>query len=101
MDLNLLSLFPSVAETSSFSEAGRRLRLPRSSVSRQIAVLERDLGVRLFNRTTRHVALSTAGKAVYERIAPRLADPRRLLGGLPQRDELPRRDLKLPTAHQF
>jgi DNA-binding transcriptional LysR family regulator len=89
MDLNLLSLFVTVADTSSFSEAARKLSLPRSSISRQIAELESALGVQLFHRTTRQVAISTAGAALYERVSPQLADMRRALGTLPERDELP------------
>ena len=44
MDLNLLGLFVAVAETGSFSEAARRLGLPKSSVSRGVASLEASVG---------------------------------------------------------
>jgi len=95
MDLNLLSLFVAVAETSSFAEAGRKLGLPRSSVSRGVAQLEASLGVPLFHRTTRKVALSTAGAALYERVAPQLAALQRSLGTLPERDERPSGHLRI------
>ena len=65
-DLNLLPLFVAVAETWSMSEAARRLGVPKSSVSRGVAALEASLGVQLFHRTTRQVALTTAGTAFYD-----------------------------------
>lgn len=95
MNLNLLRPFVIVAEAASFSDAARRLRLPRSSISRAVADLERELGVALFNRTTRRVALTTAGEAVYARVAPQLAALERSLGTLPERDEKPSGHLRL------
>lgn len=93
MDLNLLSLFVEVARTASFTTAGARLGLPRSSVSRSIAQLESDLGVPLFNRTTRKVSLSTAGAALYERVSPQLQELRKAIGSLPEREEEPSGEL--------
>jgi DNA-binding transcriptional LysR family regulator len=98
IDLNLLSLFGIVAETASFSEAARRLGVPRSSVSRGIGTLEEALGVQLFNRTTRTVALSTAGAALHERIAPQLAALTASLGSLPERDQVPSGALRISAA---
>jgi DNA-binding transcriptional LysR family regulator len=94
-DLNLLAVFARVAEAQSFSRAARQLGRPRSSVSRQIAELEAALGVQLFNRTTRHVALSTAGAALHERVAPQLAALRTSLGSLPEREAVPSGTLRL------
>jgi DNA-binding transcriptional LysR family regulator len=95
MDLNLLELFVTVARTASFSEAGRKLGLPRSSVSRNVGELEGALGVQLFNRTTRKVALSTAGASLYERIAPQLVELHKSLDSLPEQDEQPSGELRL------
>jgi DNA-binding transcriptional LysR family regulator len=95
IDLNLLAAFVLVAQTSSFSQAARKIGLPRSSISRQIAQLEAALGVQLFNRTTRQVALSTAGAALHERVGPQLEELRRSLGSLPERDALPSGELRL------
>jgi DNA-binding transcriptional LysR family regulator len=89
IDLNLLTSFVTAAQTASFSVAARKLGVPRSTVSRQISQLERSLGVVLFNRTTRHVALSTAGAALYERVGPQLEQLHKSLGALPERDEMP------------
>jgi len=74
IDLNRLEIFLAVAETSSFSAAARKLGVPKSSVSRGLAGLEDELGVRLVHRTTRHVALSTAGATFKERISGPLAE---------------------------
>jgi DNA-binding transcriptional LysR family regulator len=95
MDLNLLDLFVTVARTASFSDAGRKLGLPRSSVSRNVGELESALGVQLFNRTTRKVALSTAGASLYERIAPQLLELHKSLDSLPEQDEQPSGELRL------
>ncbi len=63
-DLNALILFAKVAETNSFSEAARRLNVPVSTVSRKIADLEDDLGVRLLERSTRSLRLTDIGADV-------------------------------------
>jgi DNA-binding transcriptional LysR family regulator len=95
IDLNLLRVFTLLGEIGSFSDAARKLGLPRSSVSRQIAALEEQVGTSLFNRTTRRVALSTAGAAFYSRLVPQLAALESSLGSLPERDESPSGDLRL------
>ena len=95
LNLNLLGPFVTVAEVASFTGAARKLRLPRSSISRSVASLEQTLGVTLFNRTTRRVALSTAGAAFYARVGPQLAELQKSLGSLPERDETPSGDLRL------
>lgn len=56
-----LESFVKSAECGSFSEAARRLGLTAAAVSRNIAMLERNLGVRLFQRSTRKLTLTEAG----------------------------------------
>jgi DNA-binding transcriptional LysR family regulator len=65
-DLNSLIIFAEVAETSSFSEAARRLKMPTSSVSRRVADLEKQLGVRLIERSTRRLRLTDVGLELLE-----------------------------------
>lgn len=60
-DLNALIVFAKVAEVSSFSEAARRLDMPVSTVSRKLADLEDELGVRLIERSTRSLRLTDIG----------------------------------------
>jgi DNA-binding transcriptional LysR family regulator len=68
MDYNDIPLFVRVVETHSFTAAAEALGREKSSVSRAIARLESDLGVRLLQRTTRKLALTDAGQAFYERV---------------------------------
>jgi DNA-binding transcriptional LysR family regulator len=65
-DLNSLSVFAKVVEANSFSEAARRLKMPVSTVSRRIADLEDQLGVRLLERSTRNLRLTDIGAEVLE-----------------------------------
>jgi DNA-binding transcriptional LysR family regulator len=68
MDLNDLALFARVVEHGSFTAAARAMALPKSSVTRGIARLERELGVRLIQRTTRQRGVTDAGRELYERV---------------------------------
>jgi DNA-binding transcriptional LysR family regulator len=65
-DLNSLLIFATVADANSFSEAARRLKMPISTVSRRIAELEDQLGVRLLERSTRNLRLTDVGSEVLE-----------------------------------
>lgn len=73
LEANDLLIFSRVAEAGSFSRAGERLHLPKSSVSRRIAALETRLGERLFVRTTRRLALTDFGQSMLE-VARRIAE---------------------------
>src|SRR6516165_1549795 len=65
-DLNALLIFAKVVEAKSFSEAARRLQMPTSTVSRRVADLEKQLGVRLIERSTRRLRLTDVGSEVFE-----------------------------------
>nr|WP_298337735.1 LysR substrate-binding domain-containing protein [uncultured Erythrobacter sp.] len=58
--------FVEVATRSSFVKASRRLRMPRATVSRRVARLEERVGVRLFQRTTRSVQITSAGELLLQ-----------------------------------
>ena len=75
--LHDMTLFVEVARTKNFSAAGRRLGVPVATLSRRVAAMEREFGVRLFDRTTRRVELTEAGARYFERCA-HLADEARL-----------------------
>ncbi|WP_422344150.1 LysR family transcriptional regulator [Parasphingorhabdus sp.] len=62
-----MSVFTEVVQSGSFIEAGRRLGLTSSGVSKKISRFEDRLGVRLFYRTTRSLSLTEAGNALFAR----------------------------------
>jgi DNA-binding transcriptional LysR family regulator len=65
-NLNTLVVFAKVVEANSFSAAARRLQMPISTVSRRVAELEDELGVRLLDRSTRNPRLTELGAEVLE-----------------------------------
>ncbi len=73
MDLNRVAVFVSVVTCESFTAAAEKLGVPKSSVSRGVAQLEDELGVRLLERTTRKLSLTEAGEAFYRRARPAVA----------------------------
>jgi DNA-binding transcriptional LysR family regulator len=73
IDLNSLLMFAQVAESKSFIKAARLLQMPTSTVSRRIADLEKQLGVRLIERSTRSLRLTDVGSEILEH-ARRSAD---------------------------
>jgi len=74
--LNDLDAVLAVARRSSFRGAALELGMSTTALSSAIAKLEAHLGVRLFNRTTRSVSLTDAGRAFVEQVAPGLEDIR-------------------------
>ena len=85
LNLNDLRVFEKVAALKSFSAAARALELPKSSISRAVTRLEKELGARLFQRTTREVTLTDTGTALQERcidILYRVGETLDYVGGL-------------------
>ena len=66
LDLNDIVVFARVVEAGSFTAAARQLGMPKTTVSRRIAALEREVGVRLVQRTTRSLNMTDAGRLYYE-----------------------------------
>lgn len=73
-NLSHLAVFAAVARSASFRKASDEVGLSTSAVSYAIQNLERQLGVTLFNRTTRSVSLTEAGARLLERLQPALHD---------------------------
>lgn len=77
-----MRLFVRVLERGSFTKAAADLNIPRSTASEAIQRLERDLGSRLLERTTRHIAPTPDGAAYYQRCVSILADLEEAEGAL-------------------
>ncbi len=69
MNLDLTRVFVKVVQSGSFSKAAAILRLPKSTVSKAVAKLEREAGVQLLVRTTRSLALTLEGRGFYDTCA--------------------------------
>lgn len=95
LDLSDLDHFVAVARTLSFRAAARDLAVSPSAVSHAIGGLETRLGVRLFNRTTRSVALTEAGRRFFERLAPAVDEIRDAFAEVADRPERPAGRLRL------
>jgi DNA-binding transcriptional LysR family regulator len=80
---NDLLLFARIVEAGSFTRAADRVNLPKSTVSRRLALLETTLGERLLQRTTRKLVVTEFGASLYEH-ARRLADEVEAAGALAQ-----------------
>lgn len=98
IDLNLLRAFSAVHAHASFTAAAGQLGVPRSTVSRAIAELEDQLGVALFHRTTRSVAVTADGTALHDRVAPALAALDAAVRELPEREEAPTGTLRITST---
>src|ERR1043165_6617213 len=75
-----LRVFVRIAESGAFSRAADSMNIPRPTVTKLVQDLERHLGTKLLQRTTRRVSVTPEGAAYYERAA-------RLIGDLDEMDE--------------
>lgn len=85
----------------SFSSAGRDLGLSGPSVSRIVAELESDLGVRLFDRTTRQLSLTDAGTEFVQKSAGLLEELDQMRSSVRDRHQSPRGRLRISCVTAF
>jgi DNA-binding transcriptional LysR family regulator len=100
-DLERMAIFARVVEPKSFSAAARRLGLSKSLVSKHVSQLEKSVGARLLNRTTRNMSLTEAGAVFYDhcaRIVEELEEAKLAVGRLHSE---PRGVLKLSASVAF
>jgi len=101
MDMDGLQVFVDVMRRGSFAAVARDRAIDPSSVSRTIAQLETELGVRLFQRTTRRLNPTEAGARYFERMEPLLEEMERAKDDLAEARAVPKGTLRLTTTVSF
>jgi DNA-binding transcriptional LysR family regulator len=101
MDTDDLRIFCRVAQLGSFAAAARAEASEASTISRQVASLEARLGTRLFQRTTRKLALTEAGEIFLSRITPVLDDLAAAQAATVAAIEQPAGLLRITASHAF
>lgn len=86
-----------ISRRGSFRAAALALGMSTSALSNAIAKLERQLGVRLFNRTTRSVSLTEAGQRFVDQVTPALKDIHQALDTVRSQQETPSGTLRINT----
>lgn len=98
--LSGITAFVQVAETRSFTEAGRLLEISSSAVGKSVARMEERLGVRLFHRSTRSVTLTAEGEMFLERCRRIIQEAEQAEIELSQLAESPRGKLRISVPLQ-
>lgn len=101
LPLELLLVFTRVADTGGFTAAARELNLSKATVSKQIAELEARLGVQLFHRTTRRLALTEAGERALARAIRILEEAEALSEEAAESRERPQGKLRIAAPLTF
>src|SRR5262249_13491635 len=96
-----LAVFAAVVEHGSFRRSARELGVTPSAVSQQIRRLEKETGVTLLRRTTRHLALTEAGEAFYEGCAAMVGAARDAFDSLAALQEAPVGELRVSAPAGF
>ncbi|MDB6061395.1 MAG: LysR family transcriptional regulator [Verrucomicrobiaceae bacterium] len=99
--LNSIECFVRSAEAGSFSEAARRLSLTAAAVGKNIAKLEKNLGVRLFHRSTRQLTLTEAGERFLNEVSGGLSTIQTAVANLASADGQPAGTLKVSMGASF
>lgn len=100
MDLSVLQTFIEVMRQGSFAVVARERNIDPSSVSRAISGLEKELGVRLFQRTTRQLAPTEAGIIYFNRIEPLMEEMQQAVELVTESD-LPKGTLRVTASVSF
>jgi len=95
MDLRQLEILQAIAETGSFTASGRKLHVSQSAISRQIALLEDELGEPLFLRVGRHVRMTPAAESLVQLGQRVFQDVRDTVGAITDRTRALRGTLRV------
>ena len=95
MDLRQLEILQGIAETGSFTACGRKLRVSQSAISRQISLLEAELGEPLFLRVGRHVRMTPAAESLVQLGQRVFLDVRETVGAITDHTQTLRGRLRL------
>ncbi len=101
MDLTTLQAFVKVVQTGSFTRAADALATQKAHLSRQVSQLERELGVRLLERTTRSLSLTEIGREFFERALGILASVEDAQRAVQKAQGEPRGTLRLTCGVEF
>ena len=101
MDTSLLRIFIDAVRRGSFAAVARDRDTDPSSISRAITTLEEELGVRLFQRTTRQLALTEAGSAYFERVASLVEELEQAQLAAADTSDSPRGQLRVTASVSF
>lgn len=93
-----MAVFARVVGRGSFTAAAREFKVPPSTLSRKVAALEKRLGVRLLERTTRRLRLTDAGTAYYARCARIVAEAEEADAAVQALSRAPRGTLRISAA---
>lgn len=97
----LMETFAVVVETGSFTAAAEQLGLSKSFVSRQVSLLEQDLGARLLYRTTRKLSLSDEGARFYNHCKLIMAEAENACAEVMDSQSAPRGTIRMTVPQSF
>ena len=101
MNLTDLHTFSIVAETGTITSAAKRLKVPKSTVSRRVRRLEEYLEIELFLRTARSVTLSQEGHSLYQHVSSAFSELEEAEEALKNREIEPSGTLRITTTLSF
>lgn len=101
LDLNQMALFVQVVQAGSFAEASRRLAMPPTTLSRQVAQLEDALQARLLQRTTRKLTLTDAGRTLFDQCAEQIDALKNAASQLAGENQTPKGSIRVAASAGF